>query len=79
MLSIPEAAELLGTSTRMPRRLVVERRVPVVKVGRHVRFWESDLLAYLAAQTIPARTAGHLSAPGTARDTKGIARAVRAR
>lgn len=58
LMSIKEAAEFLGTSTRMPRRFVAEKLIPVVKVGKHVRFWESDIRAYLTAQTIPARLSG---------------------
>ena len=37
LLTIAEAAERLGTSVRFPRRLITERRVTVVRVGRHVR------------------------------------------
>jgi excisionase family DNA binding protein len=34
-------AERLGTSERFPRRLVAERRIRFVRVGRHVRIPES--------------------------------------
>ena len=37
LLTVEEAAERLGTSTRFVRRLVAERRIAYVKVGRHVR------------------------------------------
>jgi excisionase family DNA binding protein len=37
LLSVNQAAELLGTSVRFPRRLVAERRVRFIHVGRHVR------------------------------------------
>jgi excisionase family DNA binding protein len=37
LLSVKQAAELLGTTVRFPRRLVAERRVRFVPVGRHVR------------------------------------------
>ena len=33
-----EVAPRLGTSLRHMRRLVAERRIPIVKVGRFVRF-----------------------------------------
>jgi excisionase family DNA binding protein len=39
----------------MVRRLVAEGRIPYVKVGRHVRLRRSDLLAYVQANTVPAR------------------------
>ncbi len=37
LLTVGEAAELLGTTERFPRRLIAERRIAFVKVGRHVR------------------------------------------
>jgi excisionase family DNA binding protein len=52
LLTVVEAAELLGTSERFPRRLIAERRIRFVKVGRHVRIPESALIAYVAAQTV---------------------------
>src|SRR5215211_8991277 len=47
-------AEHLGTSLRFVRRLVFERRIPFVKVGRHVRIAASDLDAFIAAGRIEA-------------------------
>lgn len=56
LLSVPEAAERLGTGDRFIRRLITERRVAFVKVGRHVRIAESVLDAYIEANTVqPAR------------------------
>ena len=49
LLTVDEAAERLGTSTRFVRRLVFERRIAFVKVGRHVRITPGDLDAYVAA------------------------------
>jgi excisionase family DNA binding protein len=57
LLDVAAMAELLGTSERMPRRLIAERRLPVVKVGRHVRVWSDDLAAYLESSTRPANGA----------------------
>ena len=37
LLSVNQAAERLGTTVRFPRRLVAERRVRFIHVGRHVR------------------------------------------
>jgi excisionase family DNA binding protein len=39
------------------RRLVAERRVPYVKVGRFVRFHRSDLEEYVAANRYDATLA----------------------
>ncbi|WP_206448167.1 helix-turn-helix domain-containing protein [Agrococcus sp. KRD186] len=57
LLTLLEVAEVLGTGERMARRIVSERRVPVVKVGRHVRVWSDDLDAYLESNTEPATRA----------------------
>jgi excisionase family DNA binding protein len=49
LLSPQEVADRLGTSLRFVRRLVLERRIPFIKVGRHVRIAASDLEAFIAA------------------------------
>ena len=54
LLSVEEAAERLGTSTRFVRRLIFERRIAFVKVGRHVRIAPADLDAYIAAGRVDA-------------------------
>ncbi|WP_326597862.1 excisionase family DNA-binding protein [Streptomyces sp. NBC_01803] len=51
-LSVAEVAEVLGTTVRFPRRLIAERRITFVKVGRHVRIPESALAAYVDANTV---------------------------
>ncbi|MFG2638603.1 excisionase family DNA-binding protein [Streptomyces sp. NPDC048362] len=51
-LSVHQVAELLGTTARFPRRLIEERRIRYVKVGRHVRIPESAVRDYLAAHTV---------------------------
>ncbi|BCJ27502.1 excisionase family DNA-binding protein [Actinocatenispora sera] len=37
LLSVAQAAERFGTSERFPRRLIAERRIRFVRLGRHVR------------------------------------------
>jgi excisionase family DNA binding protein len=54
LLTPQEAAERLGTSLRFVRRLVFQRRIPYVKVGRHVRIATSDLDAFIAAGRVEA-------------------------
>jgi excisionase family DNA binding protein len=49
LLTVEEDAERLGTSTRFVRRLIFERRIAFVKVGRHVRIASTDLDAYIRA------------------------------
>ena len=53
LLSIPELAECLGTGVRHVRRLVQERRVPYVKVGKFVRFDPVEISEWLAAGRRP--------------------------
>ncbi|KAB1986138.1 helix-turn-helix domain-containing protein [Streptomyces triticiradicis] len=57
-LSVDQAAEVLGTSVRFPRRLIEERRITYVKVGRHVRIPESALREFIAANTVQPRRRG---------------------
>ncbi|MDL4819294.1 excisionase family DNA-binding protein [Actinomadura opuntiae] len=49
LLTYVQAAELLNTTPRFPRRLVEERRIRFVKVGRFVRIPESALREFIAA------------------------------
>jgi excisionase family DNA binding protein len=52
LLTVRQAAELLGTSERFPRRLVAERRIRFVHVGRHVRIPVSALREFITAGTV---------------------------
>lgn len=56
LFTVPEAAELLHTSVRFVRRLVAERRIEFVKVGRHVRIRESALTSFVVAGTVAPLT-----------------------
>ncbi|RVX46910.1 excisionase family DNA binding protein [Nonomuraea polychroma] len=56
LFTVPEAAELLHTSVRFVRRLIAERRIEFVKVGRHVRIRESALIAFVVAGTVAPLT-----------------------
>ncbi|WP_242893934.1 excisionase family DNA-binding protein [Actinomadura litoris] len=49
LLTYAQAAKILNTPPRFPRRLVEERRIRFVKVGRFVRIPESALRAFIAA------------------------------
>ena len=53
LISVDAAAEILGTSARFPRRLIAERRIRFVRVGRHVRIPESAIAEYIEARTVP--------------------------
>jgi excisionase family DNA binding protein len=54
LLTVGEAAELLGTSVRFPRRLIAERRITYVKVGSHVRIPEDSIEQLIQAGTVEA-------------------------
>jgi excisionase family DNA binding protein len=56
LLTVEEAAARLGTSTRFVRRLVFERRIAYVKLGRHVRISSRDLDAFIEAGRVDAGT-----------------------
>ncbi|WP_327379929.1 excisionase family DNA-binding protein [Streptomyces sp. NBC_01212] len=52
LLNVDQVAELLGTTVRFPRRLIEERRITFVKVGRHVRIPETAVAAFVTANTV---------------------------
>jgi excisionase family DNA binding protein len=52
LLTVGQAADRLGTSIRFPRRLIAERRITFVRVGRHVRIPESAIDAMIEAGTV---------------------------
>ena len=54
LLTPQEAADRLGTSLRFVRRLIFERRIPFIRVGRHVRIAAIDLDAFIAAGRVEA-------------------------
>lgn len=52
LLTIDEAGEHLGTGSRFLRRLIAERRIRFVKVGKFVRIPESALREFIEAGTV---------------------------
>jgi excisionase family DNA binding protein len=52
LLDIEQVADLLSTTTRHVRRLVFERRISYVKVGRFVRFDPGDLARWVEEQKV---------------------------
>lgn len=52
LFTIEEAAEALGTSARFPRRLVTQRRIRFVKVGKFVRIPESAMDEFVKEGTV---------------------------
>jgi excisionase family DNA binding protein len=62
LLTVAEAAERLGTwetgGERFPRRLIAQRRIRFVRVGRLVRIPESAITEYIESQTVQPIVAG---------------------
>ena len=56
LLAVDQAAELLGTKERFVRRLIAERRITFVHVGRHVRIPESAVEEYINIRTVEPLT-----------------------
>ncbi|MFE3599000.1 excisionase family DNA-binding protein [Streptomyces sp. NPDC059142] len=52
LLTVQQVAERLGTGVRFARRLIEERRIEYVKVGRHVRISERAVDAYVTVNTV---------------------------
>ena len=72
LLTVAEAAEVLSTTERFPRRLIEERRIRFVRVGRHVRIPESALREFIAGR---ARRARHHQERGRSHDVRNDASA----
>lgn len=54
LLDAADIAARIKVTVRMAHRLMYDRRVPVVKVGRSLRVRRRDLEAWLDANTRPA-------------------------
>jgi excisionase family DNA binding protein len=52
LLTVAQVADLLATTERFPRRLIAERRIRFVRVGRHVRIPESAVREFVASGTV---------------------------
>ncbi len=54
LLTVEAAAERMSTSVRFVRRLIAQRRIEFVKVGRHVRISESALAEFIESRAASA-------------------------
>lgn len=63
LLDVTGAAAYLGVSQRFMRRLVAERRIAFVKLGRHVRFDVADLDGFIDAGRVEAAEPQGLRSP----------------
>ena len=55
LLTIDQLVERLGTSTRHIRRLIAERRIPYLKVGKLVRFDPDEINRWLDDSRVALR------------------------
>lgn len=53
LVDIETVAKLLGVGERYVRRIVAERRVPIVKIGHYVRFDLADIRKWVEEQRRP--------------------------
>jgi excisionase family DNA binding protein len=60
LLTVEAAADRMSTSVRFIRRLIAERRIEFVKVGRHVRITEAALAEFIESGRIEPMTAAQL-------------------
>ena len=56
LMTVDEAAAALNTAPRFVRRLIAERRVEFIHLGRHVRITESALARFVEAGSVPVMT-----------------------
>jgi excisionase family DNA binding protein len=75
LLSVEQAAERLGTSVRFVRRLIAERRIAYVKVGRHVRLDPTDVEAFIAVSRVEIRPSS-VAAPHRRRSSRRASQAA---
>ena len=52
LLSVDAAAEVLGTSVQFPRKLIAQRRIRFIRVGRLVRLPESAVREYHEGESV---------------------------
>lgn len=54
LLTIGQAGEYIGTGERFVRRLVSERQISYVKIGKFIRLQRSALDAFIEAGRVPS-------------------------
>ena len=54
LLTVNEVAERRSTPVGYPRRLIQERRITFVRIGRHVRIPESVVDSWISEGTVEA-------------------------
>ncbi len=75
LLTVEAAAERLSTSVRFVRRLIAERRIEFVRVGRHIRISETVLDDFIASGVVKPITSRSFGRGERWPDARGEARA----
>ncbi|MDY7106807.1 MAG: helix-turn-helix domain-containing protein [Actinomycetota bacterium] len=52
LIDIPTLAQQLNVTERFIRRLINERRIPYLKIGKFIRFHPNDVATWVAARRI---------------------------
>jgi len=50
IVTVPEAAKLLGIIPKTVRKLLIDRKIPSFAFGKHKRMYKKDVLAYKASK-----------------------------
>ncbi|MFE3201459.1 excisionase family DNA-binding protein [Embleya sp. NPDC059237] len=62
LLTVPQAADRLNVGERFVRRLMAERRITFIRIGRHVRIPQDAADAFIRAGLVePSRTCGKVA------------------
>lgn len=56
LYTVAEAADRMNTTVRFVRRLIAERRIAFVRLGRHVRIAEEDVDAFISGGRVEPMT-----------------------
>ena len=54
LIDVAEVAARLAVGERFVRRLVSERRIPFLKIGRHLRFQSTDVEQWIVSHRVDA-------------------------
>lgn len=62
LMTVSDVAEILAVSKSMVYKLVEEREIPFVKIGKILRFKREDVEAWIESQRIEAQATKHHNA-----------------
>jgi excisionase family DNA binding protein len=59
LLGIDELAHWLGVETGFVRRLIAQRKIPFLKIGKYIRFDPEEIAAWMDGQRVGVETTSH--------------------